>query len=84
MNIELTETQRQAIANAGKKLPRVVDTGTNTTYVLVRADVFERLQGTLDDEFDPRQAYPAIDRAFAEGWDDPKMDEYDRYEELKR
>jgi len=32
----------------------------------------------------PRLAYPAIDQAFAEGWADPKLDDYDRYEELKR
>ena len=85
MNIELTEAQRRSIAEAGKTLPRVLDPGTNTTYVLVRADVFDRLQGILDDDFHPRDTYSAVDRAFAEGWiGDPKMDDYDRYEELKR
>jgi hypothetical protein len=84
MTIELTETQQQAIAECATTLPRVVDPGTNTTYVLVRADVFDRLQGVLDGDLQPRDAYPAIDRAFAEGWNDPKMDDYDRYEELKQ
>jgi hypothetical protein len=32
-----------------------------------------------DDGIDPADAYPAIDRAFAAGWDDPKMDDYDRF-----
>jgi hypothetical protein len=30
------------------------------------------------------QAYPAIDEAWKEDWDDPKMAEYDNYEEHKR
>ena len=41
-------------------------------------------KGLFGDDFHPGEAYPAIDRAFAEGWGDPKMDDYDRYEELKK
>jgi hypothetical protein len=41
-------------------------------------------QKPLDGELHPRDAYAAIDRTFAEGWNDPKMDDYDRYETLKR
>lgn len=33
---------------------------------------------------DVREAYPAIDRAFADGWNDPRMDDYDRYDDLAR
>jgi hypothetical protein len=40
-------------------------------------------QQAPDDDFHPPDTYPAIDRAFAEGWDGPKMDDYDRYDELK-
>lgn len=40
-------------------------------------------QEVQEQEFHPGEAYAAIDRAFAEGWNDPKMDDYDRYEELK-
>jgi hypothetical protein len=32
------------------------------------------------DDAEVRDAYPAVDRAFAAGWDDPRMDDYDRYE----
>ena len=35
------------------------------------------------DDFHTRDAYPAIDRAFAEGWNDPQMDDDDRYDEVK-
>jgi len=40
-------------------------------------------QQAPDDDFHPRDAYPAIDGAFAGGWNDPRMDGYDRYDELK-
>jgi hypothetical protein len=36
------------------------------------------------DDPHPSEAYPAIDQAFAEGWNDPKMDDYECYEELKK
>jgi hypothetical protein len=36
---------------------------------------------TDEDGPDPRDAYSAIDRAFAEGWNDPKMDDYDGRDE---
>jgi hypothetical protein len=81
--IELTESQQHALDNEPEP-HRVVDPRTNTAYVLVRADVYERAKGLLGEDFDPRDAYAAVDRAFAEGWNDPKMDDYDRYEELKR
>jgi hypothetical protein len=43
--------------------------------------VYARLRSALGDDLNPRDTYPAIDRAFAPGWDDPKMDDYDHYEE---
>jgi hypothetical protein len=79
--IELTPEQRQELKGAG--LPRALDPETRETYVLIREDVYERLKGILG-EFHPNEAYPAIDGAFAEGWTDPKMDDYNRYEELKQ
>jgi hypothetical protein len=80
--VELTQEQRRELA--GADAPRVVDPDTRQTYVLVREDVFERWRSLLDATPDPREAYPAVDWAFAEGWNDPRMDDYDRYEELKR
>lgn len=79
--IELTPDQRRALQ--GMEVPRVADPDTHQTYVLVREEVYERLKGLLGDDFHPSEAYPAIDRAFAANWDDPKMDDYDRYEELR-
>ena len=82
MSLELTDQQQQAVD--AEPAPRVVDPRSGTAYVLLRADLFERLRGLLGEDLDPRDAYPAIDRAFAEDWNDPKMDDYDRYDELKR
>ena len=80
--IELTQQQRRELE--GADVPRVVDPETHQTYVLVREEVYERLKGLIGEDFHPRDTYAAIDRVFAEGWNDPRMDDYDRYEELKR
>ncbi len=82
MSLELTDQQQQAVD--AEPTPRVVDPRSGAAYVLMRAELFERLRGLLDEDFHPRDAYPAIDRAFAEDWSDPKMDDYDRYDELKQ
>lgn len=81
MSIELTEEQSKALEQAADANPSVTDPRTQKTYVLVTAEVFAQLQALLGSDSDPRHAYPAIDRAFAPGWDDPKMADYDRYEE---
>jgi hypothetical protein len=80
--IELTDAQLTALDAESE--PRVKDPRTNTVYILVRADVYERTRELLSGDSHPSEAYPAIDRAFAEAWNDPKMDDYDRYEELKK
>src|SRR6266508_5903687 len=43
MSIELTEEQQRVVEQAGETPPRVVNPRTRETYVLVRADVYERL-----------------------------------------
>ena len=87
----ITPELKQALAQAGDEPVRLEDPETREAYVLMKRDVYERLLklGEVErvasslsefDEFPPRDAYPAIDRAFAEGWDDPKMAAYDEYE----
>jgi hypothetical protein len=74
--IELTEEQRLELANPE---PVAIDPQTKQTYVLVRAEVYERLRGLLydDAEFSIREAYPIMDEVAAKaGWDDPAMDIY--------
>jgi hypothetical protein len=45
--IELSETQRQELRGSLDPV-RVLDPGTSTEYVLVRADVYARLQRILE------------------------------------
>ncbi|HEY2785569.1 MAG TPA: hypothetical protein VGJ05_11405 [Fimbriiglobus sp.] len=78
----LSDEQRTVIEQSDDPI-RVIDPKTNRTYVLVREALFDSMMASAD-EFHPRDAYAAIDRAFAEGWSDSKMDDYDRCEEIKR
>ena len=45
--IELNEKQREALKSNGEHV-RVLDPATSTEYVLVRADVYARLQQLLE------------------------------------
>jgi hypothetical protein len=82
--IQLTKDQHDELAANDKETAKVVDPVTNTEYVLIRADVFAHIGGMVDADFHISEAYPAMSRAFAELWNDPDMDDYDRYEEIKR
>ena len=82
--IQLTKDQHDELVNNGTDTAKVIDPVTNTEYVLLRADAFEHLHGMIDVDFHISDTYPAIDQAFAELWNDPKMDDYDRYEELMK
>ena len=84
--IELTEQQQQTLDAVRGTPPRVVDPRTKETYILLRADVYERLKPLLSDtgDLDPRETYPMLDSVFGEDWNDPKMAEYDRYEDHKK
>jgi hypothetical protein len=58
--IELTEKQQRELRGNGEPL-RVLDPATSTEYVLVRADVYSRLQFLLEQ---------AADEAEQESWAD--------------
>jgi hypothetical protein len=79
--MNLTEEQAKAAAEKPEGV-RLTDPGTNREYVLVRADVYDRLrEGQYDDSpWTPEErdalAWEAGKHA---GWDD--MDEYDDYPE---
>ena len=77
--IVLTQEQRD-ILDTGVAV-HVTDATTECPYVLIRKDMYERVKLLLEDH--PSEAYPAVDRAFAAGWDEPAMADYDRYEELR-
>jgi hypothetical protein len=77
MSIPLTEEQRLAIAGTGGAPLTLIDPVTNAAYVLVRAEVYERLKDLAADEFDPREASPLVDRIMAEDdASDPHLEGY--------
>lgn len=69
MSIELTPQQHQALAVQADYPPRVRDPATNTTYVLLPAEVFERMQTLLDND-DPRLMEPLLAELAPEDWED--------------
>jgi hypothetical protein len=78
MIANLSEDQRRAIEEHGGMPVYVVDADTNTNYVLMRAEHFETLRSLFsEEEFDPRQAYPFVDRIMAEDdANDPALESY--------
>lgn len=70
--IELTQEQRQELETAEPVV------ATNTTYVLIHKDLYERIKGMLGDDSWAEDAYQAAMETFArDGWNDPRMDVYD-------
>ena len=83
--IELTLEQRRAVSS--EESPTVIDPDTKAAYVLVRKEVFERIQGLIYD--DTKTDHAELRRLFARSfqandWDDPRMDAYDHYDEKQK
>jgi len=82
--IELTEAQAQAAEKAGEAPTEVVDPRTNTAYVLLRREAYEKLTAQYDDgpwTAEERDAL-ALEAGQSLGWDD--MDEYDHPDRNRR
>ena len=76
--IELTEDQRQAVAQ-GETPTVVIDPDTKATYVLVHKDVYERMRGLLEDGLDMRQVAVLVEEAMREDdANDPALEFYQR------
>jgi len=79
--IELTEEQLESAKHGEPLRFHAVE----AEFVVLRAEIYDRIKSLLaGEDFQPSAAYEAIDREFAEGWEDPTMDDYDRYEERKQ
>ena len=77
--IELTNEQHQALEQHGAEPVRAIDPATNAEYVLLRAELYDRLKALLSEDAEWSEgAYAAAMEIFArDGWDDPRMDTYD-------
>ena len=83
--IELSPEQRQQL-DEGRAV-NVTDLETAQPYVVLRKDVYDRVQRFLYDDSDatPDELRGMLARsAEANGWDEPGMDAYDRYDEERR
>lgn len=78
--IELTAEQCQAVAQE-QSPPRAIDPDTQTTYVLITEETYDRVKALFAEENQnefSRDLYPRVLEVFGrEGWDDPAMDVYD-------
>jgi D-serine dehydratase len=79
--IELTREQGQAVGQPSEIPPRALDPSTQTTYVLIREEIYNRMQALFATEEGNQfvnEMCPQAMEAFGKaGWDDPAMDVYD-------
>jgi hypothetical protein len=76
----ITPEIRQAIEQAGEQPVRLSDPETNLFYMIVRAEVYERMSELCAD-IDIPDAYPLMNEvAASEGWDEPSMDIYNEHQ----
>jgi hypothetical protein len=81
--IELTAEQRLEL---NMDIPRVIDPETRIRYVLVKEEMYERLEALLvPDRLTLSEQQTALHAAgLRAGWHDPEMDVYDREESGQR
>ena len=85
MTLELTKDLQQIIDADPHAAPRMVDPRTNKAYVLVSAEQYERIKALLEQDDNLSDTYPAqMAAAMRAGWDDPAMDDYDRYDDHRK
>ena len=82
--IEITEEQRRDL-ESGKPVD-VVDPQTAQRYVVMQKDVFDRRCMVYDasEWMDDELRFQLARSARENGWDEPGMDDYDRYDEVRR
>jgi hypothetical protein len=81
--MELTEEQCRKLREGNGEAITLRDPETQQEYVLVRADVYERLKRLVYDDSSPTDEEKRCQLAESgkrAGWDDPEMDIYDDYD----
>jgi hypothetical protein len=82
--MELTEEQRRELREAGGEILMLRDPDTQQEYVLLPADVYERLKGLVyidNPPSDEEKRHQLAESGKRAGWDDPEMDVYDNYDQ---
>jgi hypothetical protein len=77
--IELTEAQRKALQEEAP--PRLVDPTTNETYVLLRAELYDRLKGLLEEDLPSMEEVGLLLEEVMKEDDanDPLLESYQKY-----
>lgn len=78
----LTDELRREMQAAGDRPLRLTDPENHREYVLLRAEVFDRLQRLIydDSEVEPDAALPMVNELMAEDdSNDPLLDSYQRF-----
>ena len=86
MNMPLTEPMQQALDERPGQPLWMVDPRTQTAYVLLHADLYDRVQ-TLVEEADlspEEKLFLLAESGRRAGWDAPEMDAYDNYDESRK
>ncbi|MBL9125963.1 MAG: hypothetical protein JNG90_20135 [Planctomycetaceae bacterium] len=76
--MNLPSELRQAVEQSHGAPVEVIDDERNERYVLIRADLYERLKCIIAEEplSDSERKQLLIDAGHRAGWDDPEMDIY--------
>lgn len=82
MNLPLTEPLQQALDERSGEPLWLVDPRTQQIYVLLRADLYERIQPLVDEtDLTPEEKLNLLaESGRRAGWDAPEMDDYDNYD----
>jgi hypothetical protein len=85
--IEFTEEQRHQLRQAPEGEVRLRDLEAQREYVLVPAELYDRLMQMLYDDSDwspEEQLRLLAESGKRAGWDDPDMDVYDTYDDSRK
>ena len=85
--LELTEEQRQELRQANGREVRLLDPEAGREYVILPAELFDRVKSLLYDDGDwtpEEQLRLLAESGKRAGWDDPEMDVYDSYDENRK
>ena len=79
MTIHLTEAQWADVTQGNEVSVRVCDPAQSASFVLVKADVYERFRSVFEEDPVTEQERLFHLQQFGKraGWDDPEMDIYD-------
>lgn len=86
MTVPLTEPLQQAIDEQPGEPLRLVDPRTQTAYVLLQADIYERVRTLIEGEdlTAEEKLFLLAESGRRAGWDAPEMDDYDSYDESRK